>query len=221
MKIFEKDYYSHKGYLNQNRIQAYVEQYKYINNGDDILEVGNAGGVFGNLASKIANYNSLDISPNTNPDIIADISNKKLLYKINNKYDVVFCCEVLEHIPFNRFEQGIENIMKIANKTVIISLPDNRKFIRVLLFFIINIIKKAFSIPFTGKEVNLNVNNGHHFEINSKNINKIKKIMNKIAKTNFFYLKKDYRLFDRPYQHFFIFEKDYGRVIEDYAEINN
>jgi hypothetical protein len=100
--------------------------------------------------------------------------------------------------------QSLENLAKLNAKSLIISIPDNRKALRFKLILRSINIEKVISVPFTGINRNINNNKEHHWEIWHKNA---KKIVDKFITLEKYCLVKHYRLFERHYQHFFILEK--------------
>ena len=68
------------------------------------------------------NVTTFDFDKNLNPDIVWDVT--KIDEIVSKKYDVVVCCEVLEHIPFEMFETTIKKLSKTTNNMVL-SLPKN------------------------------------------------------------------------------------------------
>lgn len=193
-----------KRYLSIPRLHAYIEQYKYVEDKDQVLEIGNGAGVFGNLVSKIATYKVIDINNDTKPDFVADISKWNTIEKHKNKYDIIFCCQVLEHMPWDISKVAIDNLASLNAKKLIISIPDNRKRFRIKLRTGGIKIEKVFSYPFSGKDVNINNDKNHYWEIWHKNYEEILLKFNNIQG---YTLIQHYRMFERTYQHFFILER--------------
>jgi len=197
--------YKRKNYITIDRLMAYIEQYKYINDNKKVFEIGNGGGVFKDLANKICYYKVADINKETQPDYILDIVDFDSLKKFVGKFDIIFCCQVLEHMPLEKTKLAFKNILKLNAEHVIISIPDVRKRLKFNIEIPKFRIKKNFSIPFTGKTVSIDNHPCHHWAICSKNRHKIYKIFNDDTKQ--YILEKEYRLFERPSQHFFIYKK--------------
>ena len=40
-----------------------------------------------------------------------------------NSFEIILCCEVLEHIPYSEFEQALFEIYRVSNEFAVISLP--------------------------------------------------------------------------------------------------
>jgi len=123
----------------------------------------------------------------------------------DKQFDIVVCYQVLEHLPFESFEKALSELFRVAKRAVIISLPNAGK---VLSLHITKICKKKLiEWPFyRAKELDLSNKSGHYWEINKKGYG-INNILEKIVKTankHNFFLKKDYRVWENPYHHFFV-----------------
>lgn len=95
-----------RDFINKER-KFFIEN--FFKKNDSILDIGNQGKEIPELHE--FNIQTLDITPDTSPDVIADIT----LYNDHipaNSYDVIMCTEVLEHVvdPF----AAIREIRRIA-----------------------------------------------------------------------------------------------------------
>lgn len=198
-------HYLKKSYLSDTRLFAYIEQYKYVNERDNVLEVGKGAGVFGDIVKKIANYTCIDIDESTQPDIVANITDWDNIKHLEGKFDVIFCCQVLEHMPLEQSKVAFENLLKLAAKRVVISIPDNRASFRINVRLPKVNYKKVFSLPWSGRDVNLNNNKEHYWEVYSGNYKKIKLIFCNSLQS--YKLIEEYRFFERYKQRFYIYEK--------------
>lgn len=92
--------------------------------GDHVLEIGVGTRFTANyLKSKGYKVTTIDIDPEKQPDIVANI----VEYEFVENYDYVIAFEVFEHIPFDEFRDVLKKINKICNKQLILSLPRNEK----------------------------------------------------------------------------------------------
>jgi len=204
--------YQKKGYITNQRLSAFLEQFNYITENDVILEIGKGSGVFASMVEGICRYYSVDIDKNTNPDFNFDISDltqftlfNNELKKNNIEFTKIYCCQVLEHIPFEKSIDALNNLFSLNPKSIIVSIPDNRPFLR----FKLQLQSRDFNLVVTtgkGKQVNIEQHKQHFWELYSKNITEIINSFASNANKFNFQLVNHYRLFDRPYQHFFIFK---------------
>ncbi|MDH3375775.1 MAG: class I SAM-dependent methyltransferase [Gammaproteobacteria bacterium] len=197
--------YLKKSYLSLPRLCAYLEQYKYVNEGDRILEVGKGSGVFGDIAKKIADYTSIDIDKATFPDIVASILDWKSLKEHAKNFDVIFCCQVLEHMPLEESKVALNNLMKLEAKRIVISLPDNRTGIKLRIKLSKLDLRTVITLPWSGANVNITNNAEHHWEIGGDITRKLISVFSRPC--NGYRIVERYRLFERPKQHFFVYEQ--------------
>jgi SAM-dependent methyltransferase len=163
-----------------------------------ILEVGVGDKVFGNFIknnTKVS-YTSVDIADDLEPDVVASIL--ELPFE-DNSFDVVCAFEVLEHLPFEKFDSALRELTRVARNNVIVSLPHFGPMIS--FSFKVPFIKEvryAYKLPIPKKHV---FNGQHYWEIGKSNY-PIGSIRKKLS----FYgsLTKDFIPWGSPYHHFFI-----------------
>jgi len=161
-----------------------------------ILYVGVGNGLVPNYLSKMYEVTTLDIDNELSPDICCNVLN--LDNRVYKNYDLIMCCQVLEHLNYNDFEFILTEFKEIANKNVILSLPDSRYYFRFEFKFNRKEIGCEFSMPFSKR-----YNNVHKWEIGWERIS-VKEIRNKIKKH--FTIVKEYGLFEDPYYRFYLLE---------------
>ncbi len=199
------EYFYRKEYDKKSRFINYWNQINevYRINPEKILEVGIGGGfVYSYLKSCGFSVVSADIDTNLNPDVVADITN--LPFK-DKSFDLINCCQVLEHMPYEKAVDALKEIDRVSSKYAIISLPDVKKYLRFMIdskkFKAINVLIEYPSL-YSLKNSNPAE---HYWEVSLKDY-ELKKIINDIEKNNFF-IKKTFRMFEDPYYRFFILEK--------------
>jgi len=100
---------------------------------DTVMEIGKGNG-FVSTYLKMGGIDvvTVDINPNLEPDICADIQDIPQ-HLAGRTFDLVSCCEVLEHLPFAEFEQSLDVIAQAAPNAYI-SIPHNMRRVGLLMF---------------------------------------------------------------------------------------
>ncbi|CAN5168533.1 hypothetical protein BH23VER1_BH23VER1_25090 [soil metagenome] len=108
-----------------------------------ILEVGKGNGFVSDYLRKAGHdIVTVDINPALEPDHVGDILKLDELFGAA-QFDLVFCAEVLEHIPFECFERAIGQLARVARRHGLITLPRAQ---RILLDF-----QFSLKLPFLGR----------------------------------------------------------------------
>ena len=207
IKQVNKSHYDFNKYVNKSRWNSFYHQiYELIKTApDSILEVGVGSGITKGILKDVLHYKyeTIDIDEELNPDYIGSVLAMPFA---DSQFDVIGCFQVLEHLPFENFETALSELFRVANKAVILSLP-NAEFVRRI--HIPGIISnKLIKIPFMLKK--RHVFDGEHFwEINKVGyeLSKIIAIIQKNAKSFDFILEKEYRVYETPGHHFFVLKK--------------
>jgi predicted SAM-dependent methyltransferase len=205
-----KHVYADEGYfrwstlagMSQQIIQVHKTKPRYI------LEIGKGNGFVSqflhNAGYKITTF---DINKNLKPDVVGNIL-KLDKYFEKNCFDCVLCAEVLEHLPFEMFNECILKINHVTSRDAIITLPRLQKILfdaqlRVSLPRIKPIELGIFlSIP----QKKHKIYHDHCWEINSEKATSLKNIREIMQK--YFSVQNDFRERWRPYHHFFILRKE-------------
>ena len=93
---------------------------------EDILEIGIGNGFVSSFLRR-AGYSivTADINPELEPDICAPMN--ELPSRLGGRnFDLVVCCEVLEHMPFETFEENIQ-VMAGSGRRLFLTIPDCRR----------------------------------------------------------------------------------------------
>lgn len=211
--------YHYNNYDSKERFCSYWHQINEVISvtPEKVLEVGIGNGFVSNyIKNRGIKVITLDIDKRLNPDIVGSVLELALP---NESFDVVTCCEVLEHLAYKDFRKALSEMFRVSKSRAIVSLPDISRVYRVHVYIPkIGEIKKLISLPWIKKPThNFNqeyyLDRGeygysipHYWEIGevgyslSKISNDIKSIGFKIAKT--------YRVFEKPYHRFFVLAKD-------------
>ncbi len=166
-----------------------------------VLEVGVGDKVLQNylLSNTKIEYVGVDIDPDLNPDIVADVLS---LPFADGEFEIVCAFEVLEHLPFSKFETALQELQRVSSKYVVLSLPHFGP--PVKLSFKVPFlpeVKLAWKIPWPRQHV---FNGQHYWEIGKRGYGagKIKKILSR-----FFAVQEDFIPFENQYHHFYILRK--------------
>ena len=202
-----KNHYDFSKYVNKERFMSYYYQLKYIYNlnSKNILEIGPGNNFLKNNLKEHFNIKTLDIDQNLKPDFVGSID--KIPLK-NNSFDLIVCFQVLEHLPFNKFEVALKELKRVSRKDVLISLPYSGEDIGFQLkipFLGIFSISKRIS-KFYKKH---KFDGQHYWEIGKKGYSKSKII--KILK-KYFIIKEIKNPYENKYHIFFKLRKKYERT---------
>jgi ubiquinone/menaquinone biosynthesis C-methylase UbiE len=95
---------------------------------DSLLEVGcGEGKIINPLQNKYKKICGVDISD----EALKDVKTSKIKGRIenlplsSNSFDIVLCCEVLEHLPRHLYEKSLKEIQRVSRKYILISVPNN------------------------------------------------------------------------------------------------
>ena len=168
-----------------------------------LLEIGIGSGVFKIIASF---YNisakTVDIDHELNPDYVASATELPLK---NNSFDCVCAFQMLEHLPYEQSLIAFSEMVRVAKKNIVISLPDSRK-LYPFSFYIPLIGTRYIFIPRFRLKARVHIFYGQHYwEINKKGY-PLKKIISDLSSTHI-KLNKTFRVIENLDHRFFVFEK--------------
>jgi predicted SAM-dependent methyltransferase len=146
---------------------------------------------------------TVDLDPELNPDHVASADD---LPFDDNTYDCVCAFQMLEHLPYEQALQAFREMIRVANKNIVISLPDSQpKW--VYSFHIPKVGQKIIHFPRPRKKIPVHEFNGEHYwEINKKGY-PLQKILNDFSQENLS-LMHTYRVPEYPYHRFFVYAKN-------------
>ena len=110
----------------RNRIKKTIDLIP--NDIDSLLEVGCGDGrIINQLVGKYNKICGLDISHNA----LKHVKTEKVQGRIenlpfeDNSFDLVLCCEVLEHLPDDIYQDALKEIQRVSNEYILITVPNN------------------------------------------------------------------------------------------------
>lgn len=129
------DYYKRHAF-NPLRIESITEQLRQIcyTGYSNILEIGVGIGFLKHCLKLFpeVSLTTLDIAEDLRPDHVGSVTNMPFS---DGQFDVVVCCEVLEHLPFMDFPPALKEIKRVARHKVILSLPDRTRHFGIAVCF--------------------------------------------------------------------------------------
>ena len=170
-----------------------------------ILEVGIGNKTVSNyLNNKGYVLTTCDFAEDLKPDVVADV--RKLPFKPNS-FDVVMCCEVLEHIPLKDLNTAVQQLIKVAKKYVLISIPYYSAYFEFKLKFSIGHWKwgKYFSINVPYFLMKPKFTGEHYWGLGIKGISKSK--FRDIFKKNDVKIISEFKEKYNPHHYYFLVEK--------------
>lgn len=97
-------------------------------NCDSLLEVGCGDGrILNQIKDNYKTIYGIDISKEAikNVEVPTKLADASELPFPDNSFDIVLCCEVLEHIPYETYQKSLKELERVAKKYIIISVPNN------------------------------------------------------------------------------------------------
>lgn len=165
-----------------------------------VLEIGAGSNIIGPILSKEGIlYRTLDIAEDLEPDFVGSVDAMPVT---DASYDIVCAFEILEHLPFEKFEQSVKEIHRVAKTGAVISLPHFGPPVKFLIKIpFLPEIKFAWKVPYPRAHV---FNGQHYWEIGKHGypVHRIRAVLEK-----YFTVTKEFVPFENQYHHFFILVK--------------
>jgi glycosyltransferase involved in cell wall biosynthesis len=207
-----KEHYRLEKYVTHERWQSYFNQVREVlrYNPKTVLIIGPGDGIVVNILKGYGlEVETVDIESENNPNYLASVEDLASGQMPNKEYDAIVCCQVLEHLPYDKFLKCLESIKAYSKGVVIISLPE--KSLRTSLSLKLPRVAPLFlniTLPFFWKKHRFD--GEHYWELNSAG-HSVKSVAKDMAKV--FSVRKHYRLKANPYHFFFILENKIKRRI--------
>lgn len=116
--------YKSPNYLSPARMSSIGFQYQLAaeSGSKHFLEIGFGGGVLGFLFEAYGlKLVTMDINPRLNPTIVGSLP---IIPLGSNSVETILCFQTLEHIPLDDLIPSLQQMRRVASKSIIISLPD-------------------------------------------------------------------------------------------------
>lgn len=199
----DKQWYTFRKYAGADRFVSYYHQLDAVIalTPKTVLEVGVGDQVFKNylLANTHIQYESLDVANDLHPTHQGSVDAIPLK---DASFDVVCAFEVLEHLPYEKFEKALTELLRVSKKHVVISVPHFGPPIKFLLKIpFLPEIRFAWKFPYP---ITHRFNGQHYWELGKKGypVSRVRTAISKHAR-----IIKEFIPFENQYHHFFILEK--------------
>ncbi|MBY5959917.1 class I SAM-dependent methyltransferase [Membranicola marinus] len=190
----EADCYFSSAYFEKKQILSQIHQFELIKKHGvkNILEIGPGNGLTSFLI-KSSGYDltTFDINENLKPDVLGDIT-KINSYFDNSEFDTILCCEVLEHLPFIEFEHIIEKLSHLSTRTIILSLPQNKKNFLDIDFSFRFLHSRSFNFNIFRRFGNNKLPDQHFWEVDSSKSTSAKQLEAILSKHTHILKKESY-----------------------------
>jgi len=104
----------------------------------DVLEVGVGTGIAAHALRRVGvAVTTLDVQADLAPDLVGDV---RAIPCGDASFDVVSCCQVLEHLPLADLPAALRELRRVARWRLVLSLPD-----------ITRHVDCALTLPFVGR----------------------------------------------------------------------
>ena len=201
-----------RGYLSHERWLSYVHQITAVSDlaPKSVIEVGVGPGVkkaMTEAAFEGCRYVGVDLRPALGPQVCADVLR---LPFADGAADVTFCCQVLEHLPYEHFVASLDELKRVTRQRVVMSLPDVRP------FFYLRARVPGFrhAFPWLWKGISLShpfaprhcfeSHGQHHWEIGKRGFS-ARRVLDDIGSLGWGRVRQ-FRMIERWYWHFFLLD---------------
>jgi len=123
-KQVNKSHYEFGKYVHKRRWASMWHQLDEVIklNPERVLEVGPGPGLFKAMAGAMGvHVETLDLDPELEPDHVASVFEMPFE---DGAFDIVCAFQMLEHLPFEQSLEAFREMVRVAQKAVVISLPD-------------------------------------------------------------------------------------------------
>ena len=201
----DKSHYAFSRYAFEGRFVSYYWQLREVLalNPQSVLEVGAGDRVFGNFLKNNTDvpYLCVDIAEDLRPDVVGSVL---ALPFPDKSYDVVCAFEVLEHLPFEECANAVGELVRVASKYVVISVPHFGPILSLSLKVpFIPQLQLAVKIPYPKRHI---FNGQHYWELGKRGYpaSRLRRVLSSYGRVI-----TDFVPFNSVYHHFFVLELPY------------
>ena len=200
-------HYKPSNYLTPRRMASIGHQIRLLANhfsGSSIMEIGVGNGLTTQLLKEEGHeVTTFDIDPRLNPDIEGSITENDLSDEF---VDTVLCCQVLEHIPWEKVPTALSQIHRVAKLGAVISVPNVTRVASIRYFSSKRASARQYRLPFfkrTGQDIKVQ-NDFHYWELGA---NKSEREFETLLEAQF-NIKHSLRTYENLYHQFYVLTKN-------------
>lgn len=204
-KQVDKDHYQFNRYIDKKRWASMWHQLDEVLalEPESVLEIGPGPGIFKAVASRfVSRVETLDIDPELRPDYVAAADAMPFE---SDAFDVVCAFQMLEHVPYEKSLTIFAEMIRVARRGVVISLPDAATR-WPYSFHIPKFGTLKLLIPRPRLRVPRHQFDGEHYwEINKAGylLSRVQQDFERVAGVR---VSKTFRVHENPYHRFFVFK---------------
>lgn len=203
-KQVDKSHYEFGKYVTKRRWASMWHQLDEVIklNPKRVLEVGPGPGLFKAMAGAVGvHVETLDLDPELEPDHVASVFEMPFE---DGAFDVVCAFQMLEHLPFEQSLEAFGEMARVADKAVIISLPDaaTRLPLSIQLPWVGTV---TFFIPMPRFRAPVHKFDGEHYWEINKSGYPVKSVILAFSDRAPVSLSRTFRVPEYPYHRFFEF----------------
>jgi hypothetical protein len=162
-----KAHYYAAEYVRGGRVFSYAHQINTALSYEppSVVEIGAGGGmVTAALRSIGIDVIVVDVQPELNPNVLASVTSLPFAAA---RFDVAMCCQVLEHLPFSKFDVALRELHRVTKTALVLSLPDITSYMSAsLVTRRFGLRSTAVSLPLRAPRAeSLKFRAGHYWEI--------------------------------------------------------
>lgn len=206
----DSDHHYGQNYLGNERWISFVHQVASVRDlaPARVAEIGIGPGVVGSMVRATypgCEYVGIDIDTTLRPSVCASVTG---LPFANQSFDATFCCQVLEHLPFDEFGRAILELKRVTRKRLVLSLPDVSPFI-YLRFpgcrYLLPALWRGLSLPSPFPRQHSFEEHGQHYWEIGKRDYPAGRILRVLYNSGFSRI-RHFRMVERNYWHFFLLD---------------
>jgi predicted SAM-dependent methyltransferase len=124
-------------------------------------------------------------------------------------FDISYCCQVLEHLPYDDFVEALRELRRVTARRLIISLPDDSPFfylrIRGMRRFMPRLWRGISPPNLHPRAIDVREHGQHYWEVGRRGYPAAR--VRRDAEDSAFRRVEEFRLVERPYWHFYVFDR--------------